>query len=155
MYVYINVYVYTYINVYIHICIYTYMHICLHTHTRTYTSCLHTRKYMCRMMQLPTHLEQAETYEGGAYEEEEDGWGVSDGGHRREEGTAPGEEPMFTNYRDIFKGTLDYIFFRHEALLKVYMSAFVYVYIYICIQIHLYIHKYRYRFRYIYIYTHI
>ena len=31
---------------------------------------------------------------------------------------AAGEEPSFTNYRDIFKGTLDYIFFRHEALLQ-------------------------------------
>ena len=117
-----------------HLYIYAYMF------THTHTSCLHTRKYMCRMMQLQTHLEQAETYEGGAYEEEEDGWGVSDGGHRREEGTAPGEEPMFTNYRDIFKGTLDYIFFRHEALLKVYVSAFVYVCVYIYIYIYMYIY---------------
>lgn len=72
---------------------------------------------------LPTHLEDPDTYEGVGYLDDDDveedySWGAGDGSNRREEGTAPGEEPKFTNYRDIFKGTLDYIFFRQEALLQ-------------------------------------
>ena len=71
---------------------------------------------------LPTHLETEETFvldDEEEEEEEEGGEGEEGEGRRREEGTAPGEEPKFTNYRDIFQGTLDYIFFRHNAVLAV------------------------------------
>lgn len=72
---------------------------------------------------LSTHLEDLDTYEGTGYlvdddVEEDYSWGKADSSNWREEGTAPAEEPKFTNYRDIFKGTLDYIFFRHEALMQ-------------------------------------
>jgi len=68
---------------------------------------------------LQTHLENEETDLMGEEEEEEEEEGEEEEGRRREEGTAPGEEPKFTNYRDIFQGTLDYIFFRHNAVLEV------------------------------------
>ena len=66
---------------------------------------------------LQTHLENEETDLMGEEEDEEEE--DEEEGKRGEEGTAPGEEPKFTNYRDIFQGTLDYIFFRHNAVLEV------------------------------------
>lgn len=35
--------------------------------------------------------------------------GAGGAGERRGAGTAPGQEPAFTNYRDTFHGTIDYI----------------------------------------------